>query len=205
MRKFSEFMESKQEKICIIMRGLPGAGKSTKINSLLRKYGGDEGHIFSADNWFIKRTIERRRRGETVTPEEEFAEYRANWNRESLGAAHKWNQQEFRAAIDLGLSPVIVDNTNIKVSDFLFYIEYADKAGYTIKFEESGSPWWQEYRPYIRDRRLNPRKLDDLAALLTTKNTHGVPQSTIRRMIDSWQDDFDVDVLLGKKKPPKDK
>lgn len=187
------------------MRGLSGSGKSTKINALLKKYGGDEDHIFSADNYWIQQTLDRRRKGEEVSPEDELEEYRQNWSRERLGAAHGWNIKNFQAAIDLGISPIIVDNTNAKPFDFQKYIEYADKAGYKIVFEEPSSPWWIEYRPYLRDRKLNPAKLDEFAALLAAKNQHGVPQSTIRRMMDKWQDDFDVDVLLGKKKPPKDK
>ena len=211
MKKFHEFLEAREkmampgEKVCIIMRGLPGSGKSTKINALLKKYGGDENHIFSADNYWIKNILDRRRMGEEVPEEAELEEYRRNWSPERLAAAHKWNQDNFRAAIDMGLSPVIVDNTNVKPWDFQKYIEYADKAGYEIKFEEPTSPWWMEYRPYLRDRKLNPAKLDELAKILAERGKHGVPLSTIRRMMDKWQDDFDVDVLLGKKKPPKER
>lgn len=186
------------------MRGLPGSGKSTKINALLKKYGGDYDHVFSTDNYWIPETLKRRRAGKDVSAQEELAEYKANWNAPGLGAAHRWNHEQFQAAIDLGVSPVIVDNTNVKPWDFQSYIESADKAGYKIVFEEPTSPWWIQYRPYLKDRKLDPSKLDEFAALLAQRNQHGVPEFVIRKMMDKWQDNFDVDVLLGKKKPPKD-
>jgi len=211
MRKFHQFVEEREkmampgEKVCIIMRGLPGSGKSTKINALLKKYGGDWDHVFSADNYFIPKTLERRARGEEVSAADELGEYTSNWKPDRLGAAHGNNIKQAKAAMDLGMSPIIIDNTNVKPWDFQKYIEYADKVGYKIIFEEPTSPWWLEYRPYLRDRKLDPSKLDEFAAILAQRNMHGVPQATIRRMMDKWQDNFDLDVLLGKKKPPKDK
>lgn len=191
-------MESKQKKVCVIMRGLSGSGKSTKINSLLKKYGGDNDNIFSTDNYWIPQTLERRRKGENVSPGEELKEYQKNFNVSKLGVAHEWNLRNFQAAVDLGMSPVIVDNTNSKSRDFLAYAKYANKYGYSIEIEEPDSPWWVEYRPYLKDKTLNPSKLDDFASLLSSKNKHGVPQSVIRNMMDKWQDDFNIDELLKK-------
>lgn len=204
MQKFKQWVENKQqEKVCIILRGFPGSGKSTKINALLAKYGGDHDHIFSTDNYFIPVAQQKKRRGEHVPPDAETQEYRSNWRVEKLGAAHAHNFQEFQYAVDLGISPVIVDNTNITTRDFKHYAEYADKAGYTVKLEEPDSPWWNEARPLLADKKFNAKKLEDFASVLARRNTHGVPLATIQKMIGRWQDDIDVDVLLGKKEPPK--
>jgi len=56
LNTFSEWKIMKEsavsKKICIIMRGLPGTGKSTKVAALLKKYGVTQDHVFSADRWF---------------------------------------------------------------------------------------------------------------------------------------------------------
>ena len=109
------------------------------------------------------------------------------------------NFQEFQYAVDLGVTPLVLDNTCIVSRDFRHYVEYADKAGYTVKIEEPDSPWWNEYRPYLADKKLDPKKLEEFAKILAKRNTHGVPLDTIQKMITRWQDKIDVDELLGKK------
>ena len=104
--KFQEWIDG--DKICIIMRGLPGSGKSYKVNQLLAKYGGDAGHVFSADKYFEKlgdsEFIRRYRR--PPTPAESKEAYRQAWKPFRLGAAHKDCFQQFKAAIDLGITPL---------------------------------------------------------------------------------------------------
>ena len=202
IKKFSQWVENKQqEKVFIILRGPPGSGKSTKIHALLVKYGGDYDHVFSTDNYFIPVSQQKKRRGEQVSASDEYQEYRSNWKAEKLGAAHAHNFQEFQYAVDLGVTPLLLDNTCIVSRDFSHYAEYADKAGYVVKLEEPDSPWWNEARPLLADKKLNAKKLEDFASVLASRNTHGVPLATIQKMLGRWQNDIDLDVLLGKKKP----
>lgn len=194
--KFIHWCESRRArdmKICIIVRGLPGSGKSFKVWQLLKKYGGDEGHVFSTDNFFISGARDRRRKGKHVSSEEETAEYRANWSPDKLRKAHETNQQAFAYAVDNGVSPVIVDNTNVTTQNFRYYAEYAHKAGYEIKIEEPESDWWRVHRHMLKDKKKNAAALDEFAQFLADKNSHGVPLASIKNFINRWQDKVDLD------------
>ena len=79
---------------------------------------------------------------------------------------HQNNLSNAKKSMDKGITPVIIDNTNIKPSDVKPYVEYGLKNGYTIKVEDIGS-----------------NNLDTEA--LFKRNTHGVPLETINRMIQS--------------------
>lgn len=188
------------------MRGIPGSGKSHRANELLVQYGGNpDGHIFSTDNYFIPVTREMRRSGEYVSPDDELAEYRSNWSFDKLHAAHMNNIRQFKDAVDQRVTPVIVDNTNIKARDIKVYASYARDAGYEIKIEEPTSPWWKEYSPYLEARKSKvkkivdeaDKKIDEFARLLFGKNKHGVPLDTIRAMLDKWQSNLTVERILG--------
>lgn len=80
---------------------------------------------------------------------------------------HQLNFQAFRASLAVGVNPVIVDNTNIRRRDFKNYVKAAGEAGYQV--EEIVIP------------------LID-AKLAAQRNSHGVPEQAIQRMIDRWQD-----------------
>lgn len=53
MLEYLEWRNRMNEKICYIMRGLPGSGKSTKVKELLAKHNVSVyGHVFSSDRYF---------------------------------------------------------------------------------------------------------------------------------------------------------
>lgn len=180
------------------MRGLPGSGKSTAVQKILDQYGGDEGHVFSTDNYWIPTTREMRAKGMTVSPEEEKAEYTSNFDPALLGKAHANNLSNVKFAVDRHVSPIIVDNTHVKARDARAVVEYATKAGYEVKIQEPTSEWWLNNRHYLKDKRSYPDELEALAQVLHGKNTHGVPLNTLRNMINKWQSDITVDDILGK-------
>ena len=142
--------------VLIIMRGIPGAGKSTLAERLVK-----EGVIHSTDkvieakgdyNNFFKLMIESK----DFTP---------------LHKAHSENNKNVKKSIDAGISPVILDNTNIKANEPKELVEYALKAGYAdenIEFVEVGTA-------------------DLTAEELAERNTHGVPLEKIKSMIDSYK------------------
>jgi predicted kinase len=91
-------------KSIIIVRGIPGSGKSS-FSSLLGRA------ICSADDYFIRNN-------------------RYLWKADKLGFAHSWCQRKCERFLKLGISPVIIDNTSISSKDVNIYIKLAKKYNY---------------------------------------------------------------------------
>lgn len=222
MSKFQEWVEDRKSKssdrVVVIMRGLPGSGKSFTAKKLLKKYGGGDPyhHIFSTDDYFIQDVInEKRAKLEKDEPvdhqfydELEKETYRSNWASEKLAAAHNWNFYRFKQAIDNWMTPLIVDNTNVKAFEMRRYVEYAEKAGYKILIEESDAPWWKDHAHMLKNKDKYGRELEDFARFLAghhqgmakkygaNGNTHGVPIDVIRRQIRKWQPNLTTDDVM---------
>ncbi len=139
-------------KVLIIIRGIPGAGKSTLANKLV-----GEGIIHSTDTLI-----------------EEAGDYGTFFlnlkgtDGSALSKMHHNNLLNAKKSINKGISPVIIDNTNIKAGDVKAYVEYALKKGYKIKIEDIGT-----------------NDLD--AKTLANRNSHGVPLEKIENMIKSYK------------------
>jgi DNA polymerase III delta prime subunit len=253
MEKFDNWLETKMDnqKICFIMRGIPGSGKSTTAKELLKKHGGTpDGHIFATDNWFhpianklralghitpeslsletawefceeikkfwfsvkwtkvkadaedsfleFKALADKNKYYEALTAAQQMAqvleivEYRSNWHGSKLKAAHSDNLTKFKLAVDQGVTPLIVDNTNITARDPGAYVRYAQAANYDIRIQEPTSPHWTANRDLLSDKYMNRDKLDVFAKELADKNTHGVPLESIKNMMNKWQHNVKV-------------
>jgi predicted kinase len=141
----------------IIMRGIPGAGKSTKAKSLVGK-----GKIHSTDD-VIEAGGDYR---------EFFAKMIANKDFTPLSQAHSTNLKNAMESMKSGVTPVIVDNTNIKQNESKAYVVAALEMGYAddnIKFVDIGTAGLE-------------------AEELAKRNTHGVPLEKIKAMIASHTD-----------------
>jgi len=106
----------------ILMRGLPGSGKSTKAKRL----AGHSGQVFSTDDYFTD------------------VEGNYNYKREQVGTAHKWNQRRALAAFDAKIPVIVIDNTNTTLREmraYLPHIEQAKLRGYQFRVEESDTHW----------------------------------------------------------------
>ena len=140
----------------IIMRGIPGAGKSTKAKELV-----GSGQIFSTDDRIESQGDYR----------EFFKKMIDNKNFAPLSKVHNLNFNMAKKAMEDGVSPVVVDNTNIKANEPKNYIEAALNMGYAdnnIKFIEVGTGGLS-------------------AEELANRNTHGVPLDKIEAMIQSYK------------------
>ena len=138
----------------VIMRGIPGAGKSTKAKSLV-----GQGKIHSTDD-----VIEA---GGDYN--EFFAKMIANKDFAPLSRAHSTNLKNATASMKAGVTPVIVDNTNIKHNEPKAYVMAALEMGFAdnnIKFVDIGTAGLE-------------------AAELAKRNAHGVPLEKIEAMIAS--------------------
>lgn len=104
-------MENKKR--CIVLRGLPGSGKSTFTSQL-----GGEAIVCSADHYFERSGI-------------------YVFDPKMLFLAHRICRNKFEAAIDAGAPLVVVDNTNIKYKDWKDYLTYALEHGYHVTVAEA--------------------------------------------------------------------
>lgn len=148
---------SKPNQELIIMRGIPGAGKSTKAKSLV-----GQGKIHSTDD-----VIEA---GGDYN--EFFAKMIANKDFSPLSQAHATNLKNAIESMKAGVTPVIVDNTNIKQNEPKAYVIAALEMGYAdnnIKFVDIGTAGLE-------------------AEELAKRNAHGVPLEKIKAMIASHTD-----------------
>lgn len=98
-------------KLCIIMQGLPGSGKSTIANKIKEKHPNFT-TIFSTDNYFIKDNI-------------------YIYNKDLIGENHNKNYKAFCESKSL---IKIVDNTNLTSKEYGKYIEFARNNDYLNVF-----------------------------------------------------------------------
>ncbi len=88
------------------------------------------------------------------------------FNPKILGIYHKLNLRAFKKSIGNGVAVVICDNTNIRHSCWKPYADAARAAGYIVAVVSLPHP-----DPVVAAKR----------------NTHGVSEEAIRKMIDSWE------------------
>ena len=140
----------------VIMRGISGSGKSTLAKSLVR-----EGVIHSTDA-VIESLGDYR---EFFTKMNEVKDFSA------LSKAHSKNLKNAIESIKNGISPVILDNTNIKANEAKAMVVEALKLGLDDNM--------------ITLADIGTNNLD--AKTLYERNTHGVPLKKIESMIESYK------------------
>ncbi|KFZ48088.1 NEDD4-binding protein 2-like 2 [Antrostomus carolinensis] len=151
------------QKFLLILRGLPGSGKSTLSRILLgqSRYG----IVFSTDDYF------RQQDGYT-------------YNAAQLGDAHDWNQKRAKEAMEQGKSPVIIDNTNTQAWEMKPYVEVALEKGYRVEFHEPDT-WWK----------FDPEELEK-------RNKHGVTREKIAQMLERYEYQISIPIVMNSVVPP---
>lgn len=107
------------EKQVLILRGLPGAGKSYYIQQCLSGLSKANYRIHSTDSFFI-----------------ESGKYQFDENK--LDEYHKQNLLAFERSLVEQLPLVICDNTNVKLWQIKPYTEAALKMGYLVSVKSIG-------------------------------------------------------------------
>ncbi|XP_053528329.1 NEDD4-binding protein 2 isoform X2 [Artibeus jamaicensis] len=116
--------------ILVLLRGLPGSGKSFLARTL--QEDNPSGIILSTDDYFY------------INGQYQFdAKY--------LGEAHEWNQNRAKEAFEKKVSPIIIDNTNLQAWEMKPYVALSQKHKYKVLFLEPDT-WWK-FRPKELARR----------------------------------------------------
>ncbi|KAK7111636.1 2',3'-cyclic-nucleotide 3'-phosphodiesterase-like [Littorina saxatilis] len=138
-----------QSKVFFIMRGLPGSGKSTLVRAITEAY--ISSIVCSADDYFFQ-----------------DGEYK--FDASCLSSAHEACQNRAKAACNECVSPVLVDNTNVRRWEMKFYLELASHRNYVVIPLQPKTPW-----------RWNAVELAD-------RNKHGVDVETLKRKVTQFDD-----------------
>ena len=158
-------------KCMILMRGLPSCGKSTTSRLLAASEGGV---VYEFDSYFNTQV------GDNPT------EY--NWSKALIPQARKWHYDRVRAAVERGLTPIVVDNNahlNMRARDM---VNHAVKHGYVVELREPDAPWWSKIVLLLDDYKTNKKELKKWAEYLSklNKSTHRVSVKQIMRKAARW-------------------
>ncbi|NXW93009.1 N4BP2 protein, partial [Alopecoenas beccarii] len=148
--------------VLVLLRGVPGSGKSYLARTLLEDNPG--GIILSTDDYFSK-----------------HGQY--HYDTDCLGEAHDWNRKRAKEAFEMGISPIIIDNTNIQAWEMKPYVTLAQQFKYKVMFREPDT-WWK----------FKPKELE-------RRNIHGVSKEKIKRMLERYERCLTVSSILDSSVP----
>lgn len=130
----------------ILMFGISGSGKSTLAKEIFSR---DGGVILSTDDLLMDSTN---------------SSYL--WNAAMLKPAHELNQKKAEIAALRGISPIIIDNTNLSKWERDPYFEIANKYNYNVEIVEPTTEWKHNVE------------------ICSQKNCHSVPKEVIQRQLE---------------------
>ena len=151
----------------VLMRGLPGSGKSTRARAIAIRHLSNKGTsmaILSTDDYHMVD-------GEYI------------FNAEMLGQFHELNHKRAERFMRCETELVIIDNTNVRHRDMKSYKDSAEQLGYDVLEVIVGR---DELFPGMED--ACQYKLADYIDVCTERNTHGVPRGAIEKMARRFQE-----------------
>jgi hypothetical protein len=108
---------------------------------------------------------------------------------------HQELMKRVAVALSQGISPIVIDNTNISKNHMEPYVKMGVHAGYDVRFVEPNSPVWKRLKPLLYHK--DPNALRPLAHELEGLNKHGVPAERILDMLRGWHNDPKVSEFFG--------
>tara|TARA_S200002703_G_C3775790_1_gene238879 strand:- start:506 stop:970 length:465 start_codon:yes stop_codon:yes gene_type:complete len=149
----------------ILMRGIPGGGKSTRAREIAATYiaeGGSSAAICSTDDFHMEDGV-------------------YVFKPKMLGDFHVRNQMRVYDLMSSGVELVIVDNTNIKRKDMTVYISNAGACKYEVEEIIVGKEF------LVPSMEMEPHAFTGYIDICAQRNTHGVPKNVIERMAKSFE------------------
>lgn len=124
-----------KDKKLVILRGLPGSGKTT----LAKQLTSDGGVIFSSDDFFMDNGV-------------------YHFRSKGLKDSHLWNQSRTEKAMENGERLIVIDNTNVRKWEAKPYVKLGVAYGYKIVFKEVDTPWRFDVDQLVKhDKHMIPR------------------------------------------------
>ncbi|NXH59262.1 N42L2 protein, partial [Rhabdornis inornatus] len=111
-------------------------------------------------------------------------QYGYTYNAAQLGDAHEWNRKRAKQAMEQGKSPVIIDNTNTQAWEMKPYVEVALEKGYRVEFHEPNTSW-----------KFDPEELEK-------RNKHGVTREKIAQMLERYEYQISIPIVMNSVVPP---
>jgi predicted kinase len=149
----------------LIMRGLPGMGKTTKVKSILES--NPNAKVVSADFFFGGDNTE---------------EYKKNFDVNLLKDAHNACFEEFLKHLKNNVSLIIVDNTNINKIQYEKYVISCQSYGYEFEFVYPDNQLAKEVLYLIKQKEELLNQVRVKISELYDRNLHGVPLDRIMDM-----------------------
>lgn len=132
---------NRNHRVLICMRGAPGSGKSYLARIVVDRTINDgqyDNYIFSADDYFYDQRTKR-----------------YNYDRNKIRDAHSSTTSRVAQRAQNGWSPIIVDNTNMKLWHLHKYVQFGIANGYSIKILEPIARWAKSVDELVQRNRHN--------------------------------------------------
>ena len=169
------------DKKMFIMRGVPGSGKSTYAKELLNNFGINidsnkilKSHILSTDDFFY----------------DENEIYRHD--KRKLKKFHQLNESRAEIQMLLKCSPIIIDNTNIDIANFVNYYKLAKSYNYEVEIINPEN-YNSEENPIIIDSKINKELIYSRAD--KRRETFGekdIPLEILNNMINKLETNMNI-------------